>query len=592
MELLKRSAEKLLEEQLMFQTLLSEVSAGFINLPSEQIDEGILDSQRRVCEFSGVDLSALWQLSVEDPDFIYQTHVYRPLGGPPVPERMEAKEYFPWNLQQLKEGKVIAVSTEEAPPEAARDQEVWRYYGIKSVLSFPLSVGGDSLIGALSFATMREERTWPEPVVKQLQLLAQVFANAIARKRADGELRESAARLGLATNAAGAGLWIMNAESGDVWVSEKTRELFRFLPDEKVTYERFFTVIHPNDHEPVRQAVDRALQSGEDFVVEYRILRPDGSIRWIGARGRRYGTTEPVRLMGAAMDITERKEMAESVRKAAQEWQTTFDSTPDIIMILDSDFKIRRHNAAATTFFGLSSLEILGRHCHDLMHDTKEPPLDCPVRRSLQSGDHQEEEIYHTKRRAWYQISSDPILDGKGDVTRIVHRIKDISARMKAEAKARKQWEHLAHMTRIGIMGELTTSLAHEINQPLTAIQSNTEAAQSLLSGNTPDVGEVRQILVDVLRNNRRASNIVKRIRALSKKEMTPFTVLNLNHLIKDCFSLCEQTLLRESVIVDELQPELPPIFGDPIQLQQVVLNMILNGTAAMKDIPPISGSW
>ena len=97
MELLKRSAEKLLEEQLMFQTLLSEVSAGFINLPSEQIDEGILDSQRRVCEFSGVDLSALWQLSVEDPEFIYQTHVYRPLGGPPVPERMEAKEYFPRN---------------------------------------------------------------------------------------------------------------------------------------------------------------------------------------------------------------------------------------------------------------------------------------------------------------------------------------------------------------------------------------------------------------------------------------------------------------------------------------------------------------
>ena len=124
---------------------------------------------------------------------------------------------------------MIAVSTEEAPPEAARDQEVWRYYGIKSVLSFPLSVGGAASIGALSFATMREERTWPEPVVKQLQLLAQVFANAIARKRADGELRESAARLGLATNAAGAGLWIMNAESGDVWVSEKTRELFRFF---------------------------------------------------------------------------------------------------------------------------------------------------------------------------------------------------------------------------------------------------------------------------------------------------------------------------------------------------------------------------
>ena len=89
------------------------------------------------------------------------------------------------------------------------------------------------LIGVLTFATMREERTWPEPVVKQLQLLAQVFANAIARKRADHELRESAARLSLATNAAGAGLWVMDLETKEVWVSEKTRELFHFLADEK-----------------------------------------------------------------------------------------------------------------------------------------------------------------------------------------------------------------------------------------------------------------------------------------------------------------------------------------------------------------------
>ena len=127
-----------------------------------------------------------------------------------------------------------------APKEAARDQEVWRYYGIKSILTFPLSVGGDLLIGALTFATMREERTWPEPVVKQLQMLAQVFANAIARKRADHELHESETRLTLATNAAGAGLWIMDLETEEVWVSEKTRELFHFAPDEPVTYRYFF----------------------------------------------------------------------------------------------------------------------------------------------------------------------------------------------------------------------------------------------------------------------------------------------------------------------------------------------------------------
>ncbi len=194
---------------------------------------------------------------------------------------MDAKEYFPWNLQQAAAGKVIAISTEDVPPEAARDQEVWRHYGIKSSLMFPLSIGGNLLIGALSFTTMREERTWPEPVVKQLQLLAQVFANAIARKRADHELHESAARLGLATNAAGAGLWVMDLETEEVWVSEKTRELFHFLADEKLTYDSFFERIHPDDHEGLRRAVQETLQTGKELKCDYRIVLPDGSIRWI-----------------------------------------------------------------------------------------------------------------------------------------------------------------------------------------------------------------------------------------------------------------------------------------------------------------------
>ena len=129
---------KELEERLRFETLLADISARFVNLPADQIDTEIEDAQRRVCECLALDLAVLWQWSVETPRFLTLTHLYRPLGGPPPPERMYAHEYFPWCLQQLTAGKVIAVSTEEAPAEAARDQEVWRHYGIKSALAFPL----------------------------------------------------------------------------------------------------------------------------------------------------------------------------------------------------------------------------------------------------------------------------------------------------------------------------------------------------------------------------------------------------------------------------------------------------------------------
>ena len=314
-------AQEALEARLRFETLLTDVSARFVNLPAEQIDGEIVEAQRRVCEYLGLELSALWQRSVETPDFITLTHLYRPLGGPPLPERMEAKEYFPWCLQQLTIGKVIAVSTEEAPAEAARDQEVWRHYGIKSMVTFALSAGGEPLLGALSFATVREERTWPEALMKRLQLVAQLFTHALNRKRSDEVLHESEARLSLATDAAGAGLWIMQIDTGSVWVSVKTRELFQFAPDEALNYESFFKVIHHEDHERVDQAVQQALQSGQKLEIDYRIVLPDGSTRWLGVRGQRYlnSTGEPDRLMGVSLDITGRKEMENQLREHLQE---------------------------------------------------------------------------------------------------------------------------------------------------------------------------------------------------------------------------------------------------------------------------------
>jgi formate hydrogenlyase transcriptional activator len=318
----KADLVKELEEQLKFETLLTDVSARFVNLPADQIDGEIEEAQRNVCECLGLDLSSLWQLSAENPPLLTLSHVYRPLGGPPIPEPMDAQEYFPWTLKQLRVGKVVAISsTEDVPPEAARDQEVWRHFGIKTSLGFPLSVGGGPLIGVLSFNTMREERTWPEALVKRLQLVAQIFINALVREDADRELRESEARLNLATSAAGAGLWSMEIDTREVWVSAKTRELFHIAPDEDLNYESFLKVMHPEDRERVNQAVQQALQSGEKLLIEYRIMLNDGSIRWIAARGQRYrnATGEPDRLMGVSMDISDRKRLEEQLQGRLRE---------------------------------------------------------------------------------------------------------------------------------------------------------------------------------------------------------------------------------------------------------------------------------
>jgi signal transduction histidine kinase len=142
-------------------------------------------------------------------------------------------------------------------------------------------------------------------------------------------------------------------------------------------------------------------------------------------------------------------------------------------------------------------------------------------------------------------------------------------------------------MTRIAMMGELTTSLAHEINQPLTAILSNAEAAQRFLSRAVPDISEVRQILGDIIRDDRRASDVVRKVRALVKKEKLRDEPLDLNNEIEEALDLIRgDSLLQSLSIATDLSQGLAAIHGDGIQLQQVILNLILNGAAAMRNSP------
>ena len=306
-----------MEERLKFEMLLVEISGRFVNVPADQVDGEIRGAQRRMCEFLDLDRSSLGQVSEREPGVLPLTHVYQPEVSA-LPEGLNGIEFFPWTAQKVLAGQTVTINKmSDLPPEAERDRKSFGLYGTKSAVVVPLSIGGRPPIGVLTFSVLREERDWPETVVKSFQLIAQVFANALDRKRADEALRESEVRLSLATHAAGAGLWIMEPETGHVWVTPKTRELFHFAPDEELKYRSFFQVIHPEDRERVKLAVQQAIRSGEPLRVEYRIPLPDGSTRWIVARGQRYrkSLVDPDCIMGVSLDISERKRMEEQLKK-------------------------------------------------------------------------------------------------------------------------------------------------------------------------------------------------------------------------------------------------------------------------------------
>ncbi len=180
---------KELEAWLRFEMMLSEVSSGFINMPSEQIDRGIRDAQRRVCECLELDRSTLWEISDNEPGAFVLYQLHQPLGGPPVPDRMSAKEYFPWSVEKIMAGETVVISKlSDLPAEAERDKETFRSYGTKSTVLVPLSVGEKGVFGAISFAITGREMSWSQPLVKRLYLVAGVFANALARKKTNKEL--------------------------------------------------------------------------------------------------------------------------------------------------------------------------------------------------------------------------------------------------------------------------------------------------------------------------------------------------------------------------------------------------------------------
>jgi formate hydrogenlyase transcriptional activator len=306
-----------MEERLGFEMLLVEISSRFVNVPADQVDGEIRGAQRRMCEFLDLDRSSLGQVSEREPGVLPLTHVHQPEVSA-LPEGLNSIEFFPWTAQKVLAGQTVIINKmSDLPPEAERDRKSFGRYGTKSAVVVPLSIGGRPPIGVLTFSVLREQRDWPQTVVKGFQLIAQVFANALDRKRADEALRESELRLSLATRAAGAGLWILEPETGHVWVTPKTRELFHFAPDEELKYESFFRVIHPEEHERVKQAVQQAFRSGEPLRVEYRIPLPDGSSRWIVARGQRYRKSpgDPDCIMGVSLEVTERKRMEEQLKK-------------------------------------------------------------------------------------------------------------------------------------------------------------------------------------------------------------------------------------------------------------------------------------
>ncbi len=311
-----------LEDRLRFETLLAQLSARFVNLPPDQVDQEIENALGRLVEALYADRSALGLITEDGQDLVV-THTFAVPGVDAFPLLASLIAEAPLLSRTLLSGQPFVMPRRiDLPAEGEADRRFFASRGILSGIVVPLMVGG-RVIGGVGCSLAHGEREWPEPVVRGMRLIADVFANALARQDADRALRDSEERIRLAAAAAEIGLWVWDILRDAIWASDQSRTLHGIPPDEPVNFQRFMTCVHPENRPQVDDAVRDTLRQGGEFRGEYQVVHPDGARRWLYVLGTCYlnGHGQPVRMKGASLDITERRNHETHLRNALEEVQ-------------------------------------------------------------------------------------------------------------------------------------------------------------------------------------------------------------------------------------------------------------------------------
>ena len=391
-------------------------------------------------------------------------------------------------------------------------------------------------------------------------------------------------RVELATMAAGIGTWEWQPKRNELWFSDTTRMLLGLGTEQPIAPDRFFGELHRDGDGSIRAEIERAVGSGRDFDLAARILRAPSESRWVALRGR-VGFDEQRRaeiVRGVVFDISERKGAEERLRIIAE-------GSPNAFIMVDAEGDISYCNARALALFGYGSDELLGRPIELLI------PHDSRVRHEVYrrdsvhqdaSGPMREGSEVHARCKDGGEIPVEVWLTSVRlrDEPLVLVNVIDISVRRKAELELAQQRNELTHLSRVNMLGELSGSLAHELNQPLTSILLNAQATRQMFQSGSLSPETLDEILLDIVEDSKRAGEVIRRLRSLVRRSQIERESLSANTLVLDVLRLVRSDLVGRAVsVTTDLAPNLPSVFGDRVQLQQVLLNLVLNACDAME---------
>ena len=420
--------------------------------------------------------------------------------------------------------------------------------------------------------------------LENARLYSEVLRENTERKQAEGDLRRSEAFLAEGQRLSRTGSWSWIALSDEVTWSEHHFRVLGFDPEAtKPSLQIFWERIHPEDRPVLQRHFDRAIHGKSDFACEFRIVLPDGTIRHMHGIGHPVVNDfdELVEFVGTTMDITERKRAEEEVRKQA----ALLSLAHDAIFVRDLENRIVFWNRGAENVYGWTTEEALGTVTHELLK-TRFPIPPNAVDAAIWEQGKWEGELTHTTRQGTpIVVASRWSLqrDEYGAPSAVLEINSDITERKEAEEALRQTQADLAHVTRATTLSELSASIAHEVNQPLAAIVTNGEVCLRWLDRAVPDLAEMREAVGAMISDGRRASEIIRRLRALSTKTETQKVAFDINDAISEIIPVVQQEVVNHRVALRlELTPRPLAVLADRVQLQQVIINLLVNGIEAM----------
>lgn len=274
--------------------------------------------------------------------------------------------------------------------------------------------------------------------------------------------------------------------------------------------------------------------------------------------------------------------------EALREHASLLDLTHDTIFVRNHDDVITYWNRAATELYGFQPNQAIGRKAAELLQTEFPKPFDDIMSELRRTGRWEGELVHvgHNGRRIAVASRWALQRDGRGRPAVILETNNDITEHRQAEDGLHRAQSELAHVARVATLGELTASIAHEVNQPLAAVVTNGEACLRWLGRAVPDIGQARTSVEHMIRNGKRASEVVRRLRALSRKTDPVHGPVSLVDVVNDVALLVGRELqVHRATLTVNASGEPPPVSGDRVQLQQVVMNLLMNGIQAMDAI-------